>query len=117
MYLTNVEAICRRFVDEKRESLLRIKETAASFKAYWASQSPNDKKALVQHKGSDMLKVAFTLDWSLACLCAQVLSQQAQQTKQARLFMAAVMSHHCKHVNRSMNHAHADPSALEDLRQ
>lgn len=57
VYLTNVEGICRRFVDEKRESLLHIKETAASFKAYWASQSPNDKKSLVQHKGSDMLKV------------------------------------------------------------
>ena len=57
MYLTNVEGICRRFVDEKRESLLRMKETTASFKAYWASQSANDKKALVQHKGSHMLKV------------------------------------------------------------
>lgn len=57
MYLTNVEGICRRFVDEKRESLLRIKETTASFKAYWASQSANDRKALVQHKGNDMLKV------------------------------------------------------------
>lgn len=57
MYLTNVEGICRRFVDEKRESLLRMKETTASFKAYWASQTVNDKKALVQHKGSDMLKV------------------------------------------------------------
>lgn len=56
VYLTNVEGICRRFVDEKRESLLRIKETAASFKVYWASQSPNEKKALVQHKGSEMLK-------------------------------------------------------------
>ena len=58
VYLTNVEGICRRFVDEKRESLLRIKETAASFKAYWASQTPNDKKALMQQKGSDMLKVS-----------------------------------------------------------
>jgi len=57
VYLTNVEGICRRFVDEKRESLLRMKETTASFKAYWASQTANDKKALVQHKGSDMLKV------------------------------------------------------------
>ncbi|DBA98109.1 hypothetical protein WJX77_011749 [Trebouxia sp. C0004] len=56
VYLTNVEGICRRFVDEKRESLLRMKETTASFKAYWASQTANDKKALVQHKGSDMLK-------------------------------------------------------------
>ena len=57
VYLTNVEGICRRFVDEKRESLLRIKETTASFKAYWASQTANDRKALVQHKGNDMLKV------------------------------------------------------------
>ena len=57
VYLTNVEGICRRFVDEKRESLLRIKETTASFKAYWASQNANDKKALVQHKGNEMLKV------------------------------------------------------------
>ncbi|KAL0034960.1 hypothetical protein WJX79_002641 [Trebouxia sp. C0005] len=56
VYLTNVEGICRRFVDEKRESLLHMKETTASFKAYWASQTANDKKALVQHKGSDMLK-------------------------------------------------------------
>lgn len=65
MYLTNVEGICRRFVDEKRESLLRIKETAASFKVYWASQSPNEKKALVQHKGSEMLKVGSGLAVSM----------------------------------------------------
>lgn len=78
VYLTNVEGICRRFVDEKRESLLRIKETAASFKAYWGSQSPNDKKALLQHKGSDMLKVALYLLLALACLCAQVLPGQSQ---------------------------------------
>ena len=57
VYLTNVEGICRRFVDEKRESLVRMKETTASFKAYWACQTAADKKALVQHKGSDMLKV------------------------------------------------------------
>ena len=57
VYLTNVEGICRRFVDEKRESLVRVKETTASFKAYWACQTAADKKALVQHKGSDMLKV------------------------------------------------------------
>lgn len=75
VYLTNVEGICRRFVDEKRESLLRIKETTASFKAYWASQSPSEKKALVQHKGSEMLKVGF---WAVLLVCsyARVLSQQ-----------------------------------------
>lgn len=69
VYLTNVEGICRRFVDEKRESLQRMKETTASFKAYWASMSANEKKALVQHKGSDMLKVGFTLPQpdSLSC--------------------------------------------------
>lgn len=59
VYLTNVEGICRRFVDEKRESLLRIRETAASFKAYWISQSASERKLLVQHKGADMLKVSL----------------------------------------------------------
>ena len=42
VYLTNVEGICRRFVEEKQESLLRIRETAASFKAYWISQSASE---------------------------------------------------------------------------
>lgn len=92
VYLTNVEGICRRFVDEKRESLLRIKETAASFKAYWASQSSNDKKALVQHKGSDMLKVGCKMHWLSACFCVQVLPWQVQHIKQARHFIAYVMS-------------------------
>lgn len=57
VYLTNVEGICRRFVEEKRGSLLSIRETAASFKAYWISQSASERKLLVQHKGADMLKV------------------------------------------------------------
>ena len=89
VYLTNVEGICRRFVDEKRESLLHIKETAASFKAYWASQSPNDKKTLVQHKGSDMLKVAFDLDcfWC-ACVLKCCVGKLSLSSKQDSPYLA-----------------------------
>ena len=68
VYLTNVEGICRRFVEEKQESLLRIRETAASFKAYWISQSASERKLLVQHKGADMLKVSRP--YNMSCLSA-----------------------------------------------
>lgn len=106
VYLTNVEGICRRFVDEKRESLLRIKETAASFKAYWGSQSPNDKKALLQHKGSDMLKVTFNLRLALGMLVCSHVALANLAPKQARQFIAHMMSYLCVNVNRSIQ-AHA----------
>ena len=35
VYLTNVEGICRRFVEEKRERLSQLREDPASFRSFW----------------------------------------------------------------------------------
>lgn len=40
VYLTNVEGICRRFVEEKRERLARLREDPASFRAFWCALRP-----------------------------------------------------------------------------
>jgi hypothetical protein len=41
VYLTNVEGICRRFVEEKRERLARLREDPASFRAFWCVATPH----------------------------------------------------------------------------
>lgn len=57
VYLTNVEGICRRFVEEKREMLQRLREDRTGFKAFWGSLDAKKKKLLAQEKGETILKV------------------------------------------------------------
>ena len=35
VYLTNVEGICRRFVEERRDKLGMLRETPEEFKSFW----------------------------------------------------------------------------------
>eukprot|EP00775_Hariotina_reticulata_P007116 gene7116-7330_t len=56
VYLTNVESICRRFCEEKRQRLAWLQAEAASFKAWWRGLSSEKQKQLTTGRGDAMLK-------------------------------------------------------------
>ena len=58
VYLTNVETICRKFVDEKRESLAKLREDASGFRLFLGSLDPRKRRALATEKGEGILKVS-----------------------------------------------------------
>lgn len=57
MYLTNVEGVCRRFVEEKREQLGRLAAHADGFRAFWLGCSPHQRVALTSERADVILKV------------------------------------------------------------
>lgn len=57
VYLTNVETICRKFVDEKRESLALLREDSKGFRQFLASLDPARKRNLASEKGETVMKV------------------------------------------------------------
>ncbi|KAL8158306.1 TNF receptor-associated factor homolog 1a-like isoform X2 [Apium graveolens] len=60
VYLTNVEQICRHFVDERRCKLIRLIEDKArwsSFCAFWLGLDPNARRRMSGEKKESVLKV------------------------------------------------------------
>ena len=57
VYLTNVETICRKFVDEKREALALLREDSKGFRQFLASLDPSKKRVLASEKGEVVMKV------------------------------------------------------------
>lgn len=57
VYLTNVEGICRRFVEEKREALTKVKSDMAALRDFWNKLDKADQLEAVSLKGSDIHKV------------------------------------------------------------
>eukprot|EP00245_Coleochaete_scutata_P005086 TRINITY_DN18369_c0_g1_i1.p1 TRINITY_DN18369_c0_g1~~TRINITY_DN18369_c0_g1_i1.p1 ORF type:complete len:1405 (-),score=316.78 TRINITY_DN18369_c0_g1_i1:316-4530(-) len=59
VYLTNVEGICRRFVEEKKEKLGKLMEDTvrwASFRAFWMQVEESARKQLASEKTDVILK-------------------------------------------------------------
>ncbi|CAM6084166.1 unnamed protein product [Calypogeia fissa] len=59
VYLTNVEGICRRFVEEKREKLGKLMEDAprwASFRTFWSAVEEGARYRLAREKTDVILK-------------------------------------------------------------
>eukprot|EP00898_Chlorokybus_atmophyticus_P004854 jgi/Chlat1/536/Chrsp103S01120 len=56
VYLTNVEGICRRFLEEKREALSALRADKASFRAFWVSQMGSRQRQLTQGRSDVILK-------------------------------------------------------------
>lgn len=59
VYLTNVEGICRRFVEEKREKLGKLIEDNgrwSSFRAFWSAMEENVRQRLSREKTDVILK-------------------------------------------------------------
>ncbi|KAF5736772.1 MATH domain-containing protein [Tripterygium wilfordii] len=60
VYLTNVEQICRRFVEEKRGKLARLIEDKArwsSFRAFWSAMDQTTQRRMSKEKRAAILKV------------------------------------------------------------
>ncbi|KAL3678706.1 hypothetical protein R1sor_021662 [Riccia sorocarpa] len=59
VYLTNVEGICRRFVEEKREKLGKLIEDTprwTSFRAFWSAVEEGSRRRLAREKTDVILK-------------------------------------------------------------
>lgn len=57
MYLSNVETLARKFVEEKREALLSLRNDGSSFLAFWASMEPRKRRQMATASGEVILKV------------------------------------------------------------
>lgn len=59
VYMTNVEGICRRFVEEKREKIGKLMEDSLrwpSFRAFWTALEENVRRRLSREKTEIILK-------------------------------------------------------------
>ena len=57
VYLSNVEAICRKFVEERRAGLARLRDTHKGLATFWNSLAPAQRLALASEHGELLLKV------------------------------------------------------------
>ncbi|KAF8692232.1 hypothetical protein HU200_039836 [Digitaria exilis] len=60
VYLSNVEQICRRFIDERRSKLSRLiddKLRWSSFSAFWQAMDPSVRRHMTREKTDTILKV------------------------------------------------------------
>lgn len=57
VYLTNVEGICRRFLEERREKLSKLRECPESFHEFWDSLSTNLRSCLASDRADNILKL------------------------------------------------------------
>lgn len=57
VYLTNVETICRKFVEERREALARLRDDSAGLRTFWGYLSPVRRQKLASERGEVLLKV------------------------------------------------------------
>lgn len=57
MYMANVEGVCRRFCEEKRERLAWVREEAPKFRAFWEGLEPDMQRGLLMERGEPILKV------------------------------------------------------------
>ena len=56
VYLSNVEGICRRFIDQKRESLSPLRVNSEAFRAFWKSIKRELKKDISRETEDVLLK-------------------------------------------------------------
>jgi hypothetical protein len=70
VYLTNVESICRRFCEEKRQRLAWLQADAASFKAWWRGLSSEKQRQLTSGRGEAILKVSSSSNKASQADCA-----------------------------------------------
>ena len=57
VYLTNVEGICRRFLEERREKLAKLRECPESFHEFWDSLSTQLRSCLASDRADNILKL------------------------------------------------------------
>lgn len=57
MYLTNVETLARKFVDEKRDALMHLRDEESGFRTFWGSLDAKKRRQLATTSGETVLKV------------------------------------------------------------
>ena len=57
VYLSNVETICRKFVEERRAGLARLRDTHTGLPAFWQSLGTQQRQARASEHGDSLLKV------------------------------------------------------------
>ena len=66
VYLTNVETICRKFVEEKREALGLLRDDSNGFRQFWNALDAKKRRSLAQEKGEVILKVCAAYNFTRA---------------------------------------------------
>jgi hypothetical protein len=77
VYLTNVETLARKFVDEKREALLHLRTEDSGFRTFWGSLDPKRRRQLATTSGETVLKVPFAASAQIQDLGIHLLYPQA----------------------------------------
>ena len=62
VYLTNVEGVCRRFCDDKKQRLLWVKDEVQKFRDFWVGLSTEQQRKLLAEKADGILKVSMGKD-------------------------------------------------------
>ena len=57
VYLSNVDALARKFVEEKREALLSLRSDPCGFMAFWAGLDAKRRRQMATASGEVILKV------------------------------------------------------------
>ena len=57
VYLSNVETLARKFVEEKREALLSLRGDPCGFMAFWASLDAKRRRQMATASAEVILKV------------------------------------------------------------
>ena len=57
MYLSNVETLARKFVEEKHDALAALRADDGGFLAFWASLEPRRRRQMAAVSGEVILKV------------------------------------------------------------
>ena len=63
MYLSNVETLARKFVEEKHEALAALRADDGGFLAFWASLEPRRRRQMAAVSGEVILKVRSLAGW------------------------------------------------------
>ncbi len=56
VYLTNVEGVCRRFCDDKKQRLTWVKDEVKKFRDFWVGLSMEQQRKLLAEKADGILK-------------------------------------------------------------
>ena len=73
VYLTNVEGVCRRFCDDKKQRLIWVKDEVHKFRDFWVGLNTEQQRKLLAEKADGILKVGlFPMYEGGSCLNASL---------------------------------------------
>lgn len=96
VYLSNVETLARKFVEEKREALLALRADSAGFLAFWAAMDPRRRRQMATASGEVLLKVGCRAMPAPAPSCHIVVQTCAKASLWEEL--GPMKAHHCCQV-------------------